>query len=95
MVYGRQSAGMDQSSIHQPLKKGAHVMPDRIAMLRPIAINEMRDDFSDLVGTCTIPHDRFGGITQFQSTLRIEEQASAGPSVRANDRLGIECGPGR
>lgn len=70
-------------------------MPDRIAMLRPIAINEMRDDFSDLVGACTTPHDRFGGITQFQSTLRIEEQTSAGPSVGANDRLGIECGPGR
>ena len=70
-------------------------MPDRIAMLRPIAINEMRDDFSDLVGAGTTPHDRFGSITQFQSTLRIEEQTSAGSPVGANDRLGIKCGPGR
>jgi hypothetical protein len=85
---------MYEPSIHQAMKKGTHVMLDRLAMLRSIAINQVRDDLSDLIGAGTTPHDRFSGIIQFQSTLRIEEQASAGPSVGTNDHLGIECGPG-
>jgi hypothetical protein len=86
---------MYQSSLHQVLEKITHVLLDHIAVLGPVSINEMCDDFLNLIGAGTVLHNRFGGITQFQPTLRIEKQASAGPSVGPDDHRGVESGPDR
>jgi hypothetical protein len=86
---------MYQPSIHQAIKKCTHVMLDHLAVFGPVALDQVGDDRSDLIGAGTTPHDRFSSLVQLQSTFLIKEQASSGPSVGTNEHLGIECGPSR